>query len=106
MRSAIYGLVRAGVAPDRVDEVMLPSVFGSTPTDVYYEFAPLSQLGEKEAAEVDNKNADTFKKYADTGLLPDAALVELRQRELHGERRSRVEPADVVIHVEPVRAPG
>lgn len=64
-------------ALDRVDDIMLPSVFGTVPSDIYWEFAPLTQLDEKEAAEVENKHADTVKKLSDTGLLPPPALAKI-----------------------------
>lgn len=64
-------------ALDRTDDVLLRSVFGSVPTDIYWEFAPLNRLNEKEAAEVENKNAQTIKTYADTGIMPDAALAKI-----------------------------
>jgi phage-related protein (TIGR01555 family) len=64
-------------ALDRIDELLIRSALGSRPADVYYEFAPLGGLSEKEAAEVDNKNADTFKKLVDTGLLPDVAMAKI-----------------------------
>jgi uncharacterized protein len=61
-------------ALDRIDELLLRSALGSRPSDIYYEFAPLSTLSEKDAAEVEKKAAETVKMYADTGLIPDEAL--------------------------------
>lgn len=61
-------------ALDRVDELMVRSALGSFPDDVYYEFAPLDQPDQKEAAEVEKIFAETVKVYADAALLPDGAL--------------------------------
>lgn len=61
-------------ALDRIDELLIPSALGSTPSDVYYEFAPLSQMSEKDAATIETQRATTIKTYADTGLIPDVAL--------------------------------
>jgi hypothetical protein len=43
----------AGPALDRIDELLIPSALGSRPSDVYYEFAPLRQMDEKDAAEIE-----------------------------------------------------
>lgn len=64
-------------ALDQVDELLIRSALGSRPSDIHYHFAPLSELSEKEAAEVENKNAQTIKTYADTGLIPDVALAAM-----------------------------
>ena len=61
-------------ALDQVDELMIRSALGSKPSDVYYEFAPLSQMDEKDAATIEKQRADTVKVYADSGLIPDVAL--------------------------------
>ncbi len=63
-------------ALDRVDEPLIRSALGSRPEDVYYEFAPLYHLSEKDAAEVENKRASTVKTYSDTGLFPTDALAK------------------------------
>lgn len=61
-------------ALDRIDELLIRSALGSRPSDIYYEFASLSTLSEKDAAEVEFKASQTVKNYADTGLIPDEAL--------------------------------
>jgi phage-related protein (TIGR01555 family) len=61
-------------ALDQIDELLIPSALGSAQSDVYYEFAPLDQLDEKDAATVEKQAADTIKVYADTGIIPDVAL--------------------------------
>lgn len=62
---------------DVLDEVMIRSAIGDKPDDIYYEMAPLSELSEKDAAEVDKKTAETLKIYTDTGILPDAAVAKI-----------------------------
>lgn len=69
-------------ALDRIDELLLRSALGSRPSDVYYEFAPLGSLSEKDAAEVEKKAADTIKMYADTGLIPDGALAAMAKNRI------------------------
>lgn len=61
-------------ALDRIDDLLIRSALGSVPSDVYYEFAPLSQMDEKDAASIEKDRSTTFKTYADTGLIPDIAL--------------------------------
>jgi phage-related protein (TIGR01555 family) len=61
-------------ALDQIDELLVRSALGSKPSDVYYEFAPLSQMDEKDAATIEKQRADTVKVYADSGLIPDVAL--------------------------------
>lgn len=66
-----------GPALDRIDEVMIPSVLGSRPSDIWYKFSPLSELSPKDAAEIEAKRATTIKTYADTGLIETDALAEM-----------------------------
>jgi phage-related protein (TIGR01555 family) len=61
-------------ALDQIDDLLIPSALGSAKSSVYYEFAPLDQLDEKDAATVEKQAADTIKVYADTGIIPDVAL--------------------------------
>lgn len=60
---------------DRIDAVMLRSLFGTPPAEAWYEFAPLWQMTPKERAEVDKLNAEVAAIDARSGLLPRAALV-------------------------------
>jgi hypothetical protein len=69
-------------ALDRIDELLLRSALGSVPSDVYYEFAPLSQMSEKDAATIEAQRATTVKTYADTGLIPDVALSEIAKNSI------------------------
>jgi phage-related protein (TIGR01555 family) len=64
-------------ALDQVDELLVRSALGSKPSDVYYEFAPLRQMDEQDAAEIEAKFADVFAKYAATGELPSSAMAKI-----------------------------
>jgi phage-related protein (TIGR01555 family) len=61
-------------ALDQIDELLLRSALGSRPDDIYYEFAPLGGVSEKDAAAIEKQAAETVKLYADTGLIPSEAL--------------------------------
>jgi hypothetical protein len=69
-------------ALDRIDDLLVRSALGNKPSDIYYEFAPLSQMSEKDAAAIENQRATTFKTYADTGLIPDIALSEIAKNSM------------------------
>jgi hypothetical protein len=69
-------------ALDQIDELLIPSALGSAKSDVYYEFAPLDQLDEKDAATVEKQAADTIKVYADAGIIPDVALSEMAKNRI------------------------
>lgn len=57
-------------------DAIIRSALGSRPNDVYYEFAPLWQLSEKEKSENNQRNALAAKTYADSGLVPVDALAK------------------------------
>jgi phage-related protein (TIGR01555 family) len=63
-------------ALDRIDELLLRSALGSVPSDVYYEFAPLSQMSEKDAAEIEGKYATALKSRSDTGMFQETVLAK------------------------------
>lgn len=69
-------------ALDRIDDVLIRSALGQRPTDIYYEFAPLAAVSEKEAAEIESKAATTIKTYADTGVIPDVALAAMAKNRI------------------------
>lgn len=69
-------------ALDQIDELLIRSAFGSKPDDIYYEFAPLSQMSEKDAAAIEKQAAETVKTYADTGVLPDTALAAMAKNRI------------------------
>lgn len=69
-------------ALDRIDELLLRSALGSRPDEIFYEYPPLSELSEKDAATVDKQTAETLKIYADSGMIPEAALSEIAQNKM------------------------
>lgn len=58
----------------RLDEVLLRSVFGERPADIYYTFAPLEEADPKEAAEIEKLEAETVDIYTRTNHIPSAAM--------------------------------
>lgn len=63
-------------AMETMDELLIQSAIGSRPPEVHFIWSSLWQLGETERAEIGNKNANTIKTMADTGLIADEALAE------------------------------
>lgn len=61
---------------ERLDAVMLPSLFGAVPKDVYFEFAPLQKSDPVQLATIEKTRAETVKIYTDTGVIPDTALAK------------------------------
>lgn len=61
-------------ALERIDELLIPSALGSVASDVYWEFAPLDQPDQKDAATVEKTFAEAAQAYANSGVVPDAAL--------------------------------
>lgn len=66
-------------AMHRLDEVVIRSALGSRPAEIYYEWAPLWGLSEKEKAEVFKMKADAARAIAGSGgaspaLMPIEAL--------------------------------
>lgn len=93
-------------ALDRIDELLIRSALGSKPDDIYYEFAPLGMLNEKDAAEVEKRAAETVKMYADTGLIPDIALSAMAKNRIVESGRwpgseAAFEEAEAVANAEP-----
>ena len=66
----------------RLDEALIASALGTVPKDVWYEWNPLWQQGEKEKAETGKLKAETTAIYQKTGLIPDEALAKGTQNAL------------------------
>ena len=95
---------------DRLDEYLIPTALGSTPSDVYWSFAPLSTMDEVEAATVDKSNAETIKTYVDAGVMPTEVAAEVvKNRLIESGRWAGVEKAyedsDAALEVEPLDDP-
>lgn len=57
-----------------LDEALIYSGLGSRPDDVFYTWAPLWQISQKERADIGKINAETIKTLNDTGLFPPEAI--------------------------------
>jgi len=60
-----------------LDECMFRSALGDRPDELFYEWNPLYQMTEKEAAEVEKIYAETAASYAGSAIVPDTALTEM-----------------------------
>lgn len=67
---------------DRLDEVMIRSVFGEKPEEITYAWNSLWQLSETEAAEVASKKATVYTADVNAGLIPPEVLREGRENQL------------------------
>jgi phage-related protein (TIGR01555 family) len=67
-------LLKPAQAP--VIDAIIRSSLGSRPADVYYQFAPLWQLSEKEKSENNERNAKAAQSYVNSGLIPVDALAK------------------------------
>lgn len=61
---------------DPLDQVLVRSALGDFPDEVYYEWSPLTVMGEATAAEVESQEAATLASMVTTGLFQDEALEE------------------------------
>lgn len=59
-----------------LDEMVIRCALGSRPAEVYYVWAPLWQMSEKEKAEVAKSKAETSKIYDGMGIFAPEALAE------------------------------
>lgn len=72
LQPAIYGL----------DEALIRSGLGDRPAEIYYDWAPLSQMSEKDKADVALKKAQAFQIDINSGVMPDSALAKGRQNQI------------------------
>lgn len=61
----------------RLDDALIRSALGSRPEEVYYEWNPLYQMSEKEAAEVEKTFAEAATSLVSSGLVPDVVMMEM-----------------------------
>lgn len=59
---------------ERIDEYLIPSALGDSPSDVYWTFTPLETPGPEIAAKIEKSDAETLKIYADMNALPESVL--------------------------------
>ncbi len=66
---------------DRLDEVLLRSVFGSKPADFRYEWRPLREMSQAERAAVEKTRADMDVAYLTAGVITEGLVArELKER--------------------------
>lgn len=79
---------------DRLDDYLIPSALGTRPSDVYWNYAPLSTMDEVEASEVDKRNAETIQIYVNAGVMPsDVAFDAVKNRLIETGRFPGIEKA-------------
>lgn len=66
-----------GPTIEPMDECLFRSALGDRPEELFYEWNPLYQVGEKEAADIEKTFADAASSYANAGLVPDTALTSM-----------------------------
>lgn len=69
-------------ALEQFDDVMIRSVLGKRPDEIYWSFAPLSQSSPTELAALEKVRADTVQVYANMGIIPDSALATVAQNRM------------------------
>lgn len=66
----------------RLDDVLIRSALGDRPDEIFYNWAPLWQMTEKEHAEIAKSKAEAFRIDVESGIIPLDALREGRQNQL------------------------
>lgn len=61
----------------RLDEVLIRSAHGTRDDAIHYAWPSLYQTSEKEHAEIEKSRSETFKNYANMGLLNDGVLAKV-----------------------------
>jgi len=59
---------------DRLDQVFMRSAIGEAPDEIEWEFGSLWQMDDAQAAEIDNKRANTAKIYVDMGAIDEVIV--------------------------------
>lgn len=79
---------------EAMDDHLIFTALGRVKPDIHWRFAPLSTMDEVEASEVDKRNAETWKIYADTGAVPQNVIYEgIKNSLIESGRHSGVEAA-------------
>jgi phage-related protein (TIGR01555 family) len=58
----------------RLDEALIRSTFGDRPAEVWYDWAPLEQMSEKEISEIGERNAKMAETFTRTGIYTGEEL--------------------------------
>lgn len=61
---------------NKLDDILIPSAIGAADDAIWWQFAPLSTLSEKEEAETFNTTMDAATKLQATGAIPDIAFTK------------------------------
>lgn len=64
-------------ALDRIDTVLIPSVLGSMPSDIWYKFNSLEQMTPEQAAKIEADFAKAAQTYVQLGVLSDEAMADI-----------------------------
>lgn len=96
---------------ERIDPHLIYTALGTVPPSVHWRFSPLSTMNEKEAADVDSKNAQTWKTLVDGGLIPsEVAMAGVKNQLIESGRfpgiEAAYERADAGLDIEPLDDPG
>lgn len=67
---------------ERMDPHLIATALNTVPASVHWRFSPLSVLNEKEAAEVDSKNATTWKTLVDAAIVPSEVAYSVVKNQL------------------------
>lgn len=65
-----------------LDEVLIRSALGARPEEIFYEWNPLWQMDEKQAAELAKSKADTFTADVNSGVIESQIMREARIAQL------------------------
>lgn len=76
-RVASMQTLEIGPALHKLDEALIRSALGDRPAEIFYKWAPLEQMSEKELAEIGKMNAETANILAGTGLFMQEELREV-----------------------------
>jgi phage-related protein (TIGR01555 family) len=76
-RIASIQALEIGPALYKLDEALIRSALGNRPDEIFYTWAPLEQMSEKELAEIGKMNADTANVLTTTGLFMPEELREV-----------------------------
>lgn len=63
----------------RLDEVLIRSAHGNRDEAIHYAWPPLYQTSEKEHADIEKSRSETFKNWANMGLLNDGVLAKVAE---------------------------
>lgn len=70
-------------ALDKIDQCLIPSALGSTPSDVWWKFESLERLTKTESADVELKRSQAVNYYSQTGLIDSVALGKMAENAIN-----------------------